>query len=214
MTHRPILIGIGGKLASGKDTVADYLVAEYGFIKMGMSEPLNDALLALNPLIPTNLMGADMFERYQTVHARLGYTAAKENPEVRRLLQALGTEVGRDMIDPEVWTKIAAHKIREQLAEGHSVILTGIRFENERDMITRVGGSLVWVDRPDLTTSEGAEQHASENTLGAKDFTLTIENSGTIQHLETKAGLLIETLRMLDPRAYSYSGQTFPPYDH
>jgi hypothetical protein len=46
------IIGIGGKLRSGKDTVADHLVSAHGFTKLGTSSPLLRAALVLDPVIP------------------------------------------------------------------------------------------------------------------------------------------------------------------
>lgn len=238
----PVLIGIGGLLASGKDTVADYLVEHHGFIKMGMSEPLNDALLALNPYIPytpTDIRDAHSsitdhvhgihvgtVTRYQQLHEELGYTKAKENPEVRRLLQSLGTEVGRDMIDAEVWTTIAERKIITAMSQGKSVILTGIRFPNERDMILHNQGTLVWVDRtgPHRVTPGGLPagtystvQHTSENTLGAGDFQVIMRNNSTLEALDYQTTEVLANItsnaviRRPQPRI---TPVTWPPYDH
>ena len=46
------LIGLGGKLRAGKDAVGDYLEEKHDFVKLGMSDALNEALLTLNPWIP------------------------------------------------------------------------------------------------------------------------------------------------------------------
>lgn len=232
MISAPVLIGIGGLLASGKDTVADHLVEQHGFIKMGMSEPLNDALLALNPWIDDPTYA---FIRYQQLHAEVGYTQAKENPEVRRLLQTLGTEVGRDMIDPEVWTKIAERRILFHMAAGRSVILTGIRFPNERDMIKRIDGTLIWVERQytSLVTPGGSPagthstKHASENTLSADDFNMVLDNDSTLDALYSITDSALEIIRGLNdgtatlPWITGLNGvsqviaaTTWPSYDH
>ena len=91
---RPRLIGLGGKLRAGKDAVADYLEEHHDFVKMGMSDALNDALLKLNPYIPTERIYADGewvvpagIHRYQDLYDEVGYVEAKKNPEVRRLLR-------------------------------------------------------------------------------------------------------------------------------
>lgn len=190
----PRLVGIGGLLGSGKDEVSDRLVDNYGWVKMGMSDPLNDALLTLNPIVSATTEG-DPFDpdapkaltvtTYQTLFDSVGYTVAKQTPEVRRLLQALGTEVGRDMIDQNVWVDIAAKRARAHMAEGKNVIITGIRFPNEVEMITREGGKLWWVDRPENpnTPVDGNAAHASENSVGEDDFDMTISNDGTLDEL-------------------------------
>ena len=49
------------------------------------------------------------------------YTELKTNREVRRLLQVLGTDIGRDMIDPDLWVDIASRKIAAVYVGGNKV---------------------------------------------------------------------------------------------
>lgn len=93
-------VGICGYAESGKDEVANVLVQDIGFVSIGMSDALDKYLLILDPWI--DMCG--YFERYSDIRKRLTYVRAKEIPEVRRLLQRLGTEVGR-AIDPDMWVK-------------------------------------------------------------------------------------------------------------
>ena len=37
-----MIIGISGKKRSGKDTISDYLIQEYKFIKYGFADPIKD----------------------------------------------------------------------------------------------------------------------------------------------------------------------------
>lgn len=202
------LIGLGGKLRAGKDAVGDYLEEKHDFVKLGMSDALNEALLKLNPWIPTP--GLDYAIRYQELHDMRGYVEAKKNPEVRRLLQVLGTEVGRDMIDPDVWVKIAEKKILEHWANGKSVVITAMRFPNEIEMLERLGGFSVWVERPDAErlsngleaeegrgtpdkvsegrtgSQEAIQSHASENSVSSSDFEYVLVNDGTLDQLYRK----------------------------
>lgn len=178
----PRVIGVGGLLTSGKDVFADALVERLGFVKMGMSDPLADALYALNPLI-----GEETYEsiRWRELIDEVGYTRAKEVPEVRRLLQVMGTEVGRQMIDSEVWVNIARRNIENYLATGNSVVITGIRFANELEMAHRfIGSTSVWIERPGVGSTG---EHASENSVGPDDFDRQIMNSDTIESLGDKA---------------------------
>jgi hypothetical protein len=185
------LIGFGGKLRSGKDTAADYLVEEYGWVKLNMSAPLHDAMLALNPLIPMEFRYSTGHWRYRDLVEKVGYTEAKENPEVRRLLQALGTEVGRKMFGENVWVDIAAQNIDALRDQGHNVVITGIRFPNEVDLIHQdrghgAPGELVWVERPTLEQPEGQlGTHASE-ALGPEFFDTTLLNDSSLGDLYTK----------------------------
>lgn len=192
------LIGLGGKLRAGKDEVAKHLANTHDYVVMGMSDRLNEALLKLNPIIPTTLATPENYMRYQQLHDAVGYVEAKKNPEVRRLLQALGTEVGREMIDQDVWVNMAVRTIEQHWADGNNVVITAIRFPNELEMVRRLGGVLTWVDRPDEgRTPEGAQKgadeaqsaisgHASENSVSSEDFDYVLSNDGTLEELFEK----------------------------
>ncbi|UDL16447.1 deoxynucleoside monophosphate kinase [Microbacterium phage Zooman] len=208
------IIGIGGKLASGKDAISDHLVAEHGWVKLGMSDALSEALYILNPWIPTGI-GLDQkkgfaklvtwlnnpfgtkteftaVSRYQELFDRDGYVEVKKNSEVRRLLQILGTEVGRKIIGESTWTDIVIRRTQDALAEGApGVIITGIRFPNELDMIEDLDGELWWVDRPSLQAGSNAG-HASENSVSSVDFDRVVVNDGTLEDLYQKVDDLVK----------------------
>jgi len=188
------VFGIGGALRSGKDTVADYLVEEYGWIKMGMSEPLNDALLALNPMIPVREWGIfSKYVSYEELYLQVGYTEAKTNPEVRRLLQVLGTEVGREMIDENVWVDIAKRRIEAETSRGENVIMTGMRFPNEVRMIQELEGTNFFVSRPGV---DSVSSHASETSVDKSLFDIEIENDGSLGELYAELDDLLDLFEL------------------
>lgn len=221
--YGPLLIGLGGKIAAGKDTVADFLVSHHGFEKLGMSDPLAMALYTLNPWIGERYSEAGHYVeqiRYREIADEIGYTEAKKIPEVRRLLQVLGTEIGRLQLGENTWTNVAARRISEIRAAGVPVVLTGVRFENEAAMIEQLGGFLVYVERPqpnllafgddkappaenlgeavvkaidDALDPARAQHHASEVTLTAERFDFLIRNEGTLADLQQHTTSLVET---------------------
>ncbi len=172
------LVGIGGHLGAGKDVVADYLVEDHGWVKLGMSDILNRMMLLLNPYIPTE----GGLVRYQDIHAERGYVDAKTHPEVRRLLQTFGTEIGRDMIDENLWVNLTAARIQD-LRKDFNVVVTGIRFPNELEMVHRLGGDTWWVERPDKFREHTINAHSSENSVDEVEFSLTLLNDSTIPKL-------------------------------
>lgn len=181
------LLGFGGRLASGKDALADHLVETAGYVKIGMSDALNHALLTLDPIIDQD---GQWVQRYSDVIEERGYVDAKKHPEVRRLLQVLGTEVGREMIDVDVWVKISERMIRSLLANGKKVIITGVRYPNEVDLIERLGGRTVWVERPSDSASKSI--HISESSVLPRDFQHVVDNDGTLEDLYRKGDRLVE----------------------
>jgi hypothetical protein len=227
---RPLLIGVGGKLTAGKDTFADFLVARHGFQKLGMSDPLATALYTLNPLVSLAWEGFTDWSaendwdthteitRYQDIIDHTGYLQAKRIPEVRRLLQVLGTEVGRRMLGEDTWANIAKRTIEDIRSAGVPVVITGVRYGNERELIEDLGGMLVWVERPqpaeqaqsaatapnigsvviqaidNALDPQSAAQHSSEISLTAEDFHLVLVNDGSLEDLARRTDAIIETV--------------------
>lgn len=207
------IVGIGGKLASGKDAISDHLVEKHGWVKFGMSDPLAKALHTLDPWVPVGLLPKrfnktqlwalktffgivpedKLFQSYKSYVDSVGYVDAKTNDEVRRLLQVLGTEVGRKQLsEGSLWTDIATRNVRAAAAAGApGVILTGIRFPNELEMVEDdLEGETWWVHRPMQQAGETAA-HSSENSVSAVDFELTIYNDGTLDDLYAKVDKLV-----------------------
>lgn len=198
------LIGISGKLRSGKDTVADHLVEKHGWVKLGMSDALHEAMMKLDPIVDLRLkfedhkglrwwiikhLDGDAVRytgtepvHYATYVDKLGYVTAKENIEVRRLLQRLGTEVGREMFGENVWVNLAADKIQALRNEGKNVIITGIRFPNESLLIERLGGTRVLVERPGLEET-ALSSHASETSIDKDQVDVVIHNDKDLEYL-------------------------------
>lgn len=241
------LIGLGGKLRAGKDAIGDYLEQNKNFVKLGMSDALNSALQQIGPEGPWvrldfsiiiekpwevgtwkgRFMKGD-YVRYAQLVAMVGYVEAKRHKDVREYLQGLGTEVGREMIDENVWVRIAEKKIRDHWTAGQDVVITAIRFPNELEMIKRLGGLSVWVDRPDAERlsedSESVErvqsadkglqavteayravqQHASENSVSAEDFLILVKNDGTLDDLYAKTDEILEVQVSRAGSGYDY----------
>jgi hypothetical protein len=197
-----LVVGLGGALRSGKDAIADHLVANHGFVKKGMSDPLLEHALILDPYIPVNAHPArDMqgalngtFIRLSHLVEAVGYVEAKTNPEVRRFMQQDGTEGGRNFHDENVWVNRAARAIGEHLHADRRVVLTGIRFPNELAMVTQFGGDTWWVSRPGLDSASSASAHASENGVDAAMFDHIITNDGSLEDLYDTVDRLMETL--------------------
>lgn len=211
------VIGLGGALRSGKDEIANHLVKRGSWTVRGMSEPLAIAVYTLNPWIEINpkhspvvakyikqhynwkerlvaraFYAGAQFARYDDLVDEIGYTEAKIVPNVREFLQLLGTDVGRKMIDENVWVDIAKRSIQADMAEGLSVALTGVRFPNEVEMIKSLDGTNVWVSRPSEVAPATQAGHASESSVSADDFDIVIVNDGTLEELHGKADGLID----------------------
>lgn len=198
------LVGLGGHGLAGKDVVARRLEGRYGWKRTYFSAGLEQALLKLNPLIPTGHEwwssdeGVECFiddhegdvVPYAEMHEAIGYDRSKQNTEVRRFLQILGTDIGRDMCDADVWLRWAFRKVDEDAARGYNVAITGVRFSNEMAAIKARGGLTVWVDRGFGPVND----HVSDNTLNRNDFDMILLNDGTLEDLYAKVDELADLI--------------------
>lgn len=185
---KPKLIGLSGYARSGKDTVAEYLVKEHGYTRVAFADALRDALYALNPSIPYPFDGQTVQGRLQTLVDNFGWDSCKTAfPEVRELLQRMGTEVGRNLLGPNVWVDIAMRKVA---AVDGPVVITDMRFPNEYAAIRKDHNGLAWrIIRPG---TEPVNAHSSETAIDTLPFNETIHNEGTIQELQALIWVLVQ----------------------
>jgi hypothetical protein len=176
-----ILLGLSGYARAGKDTVADILVKEHGFQKIGFSDPLYEMALAIDPVVDDGLPLSVLVDS-------LGWERAKdEYPEVRRLLQAIGTDAGRNVLGENVWVDALLRRLEP---EGRYVV-RDMRFPNEFYAIEDAGGETVRIERPGYKPVNG---HISETALDDFFFTYRISNDGTITKLEHYCSAMVAEL--------------------
>jgi len=137
-----MIIGLSGYARSGKDTMASTLCLNYGFRRVSFADPMREAILILNPKIDSITHVAHYVEDY-------GWDMAKQNPEIRRLLQVFGTDVGRRMFGENVWIDMAFKDIKPD----ENVVIADVRFPNEADAIKQRGGQIhpIWLTSSSLT---------------------------------------------------------------
>lgn len=180
-----MIIGLSGYARSGKDTIADILVS-IGYNKIAFADKLRKALLALNPIISFDTVSNQPI-RYKEIIDLVGYERAKNlYPEVRYLLQRLSTQVGRDIINQNIWVDLLISDIERSLSS--NFIISDCRFPNEAAAIKDAGGEIWRVVRPG---NEAANQHISEHALEGYAFDHVLLNDGTIEDLSSKVFSLI-----------------------
>lgn len=179
------LVGLVGRRRSGKDTTAGRLIHEHGYRRVAFADPLRNALLAMDPILPPtsypgNLASIQPIRLSRYVEA-LGWEAAKRHPEVGRLLQETGVAM-REHVDPDVWVRCGmAHA---SCWEHRPVVVTDVRFVNEAEAILDAGGALVRVTRPGPVPEDGRDgEHVSETELDDIVCDREIVNGGTLAEL-------------------------------
>jgi hypothetical protein len=184
-----MIIGLSGYARSGKDTVAKFLVEEHGFTRLAFADPIRDAIKRLDPLITLNGM---VNVRLSSALPKLGWERLKDDsPEIRPLLQRMGTEVGREMFGENFWVDYTINKAREL---NRNVVITDVRFTNEADAIRMWNGQVWRVNRPG---TEPANDHPSETEMDSyPKFDAVIQNDTTIEDLFSELTPFVDSLKV------------------
>lgn len=187
-----MLVSFSSFKRGGKDTAANYLVNNFGFIKVSFANPLKEHIYILNPLVECEQHDLNPDYSYncrlQDIIDRVGWDSAKElYPEVRRLLQIYGTQIGRDKFGENIWIDLAFRKIQSL----ENAVISDSRFPNEIEAVKDFGGYLIKIKRSGLISTD---THASEQDLPDSLFDFIVENNGTILELEQKIKTIYESL--------------------
>lgn len=161
------IIGIAGPARSGKDTVAQFLLASRGGYTYSLADPIRGMLRAI---------GVDMKDPYWLNRKEEVIPAFGVSP--RRLMQTLGTEWGRETINKDIWITLAKQNF---LLNGQGMVVPDVRFDDEAEWVRSYGGVVIHLERSKRPL---VEEHASENGIKKEDKDITIANSGTLEELQ------------------------------
>ncbi|MET7939646.1 hypothetical protein [Streptomyces sp. NPDC005302] len=168
-------IGIIGRAQHGKDTAGKFFVDGHGYRRVALADPLKEAALALDSLIPVH---DGQYWRLASLVRSLGWERIKDMyPEVRRTLQHLGAAMRA--VDSEIWLRAALAKTQEANDAGVPVVITDVRYRNEAESLKRAGFHLIHIHRPGVPKLD----HESEGALGWADAHFTVVNNGDIPQL-------------------------------
>lgn len=169
---RAKLIGITGKAGSGKDTLADAAVRDYSAVKYNFALPIKQAL---NAMFGWSMEMWDNREWKEEPISWLG-----KSP--RQLAQTLGTEWGRELIHPELWTRLAMDRYEKHANSGASemFVIPDVRFNNEAEAIHRLGGIVINIVRPGQAFINSST-HKSESGVSDDLIDHTLYNDCAIE---------------------------------
>jgi hypothetical protein len=190
-----MIIGLTGKAQAGKDTIGQYLVEQHKFERLAFADKLKEALSALFDFDRSH---SESFKENGSVI--VSYT--HEGTFIRRILrgrttyQRGGTEMGREVFGANFWVDQVlvdpeTYYHAEQKYEGRNIVITDVRFETEARRVRKLGGYVVEVDRPSLT-SDDLHISETEYSMFPKDYLLI--NDGTIPDLHAKTNEMLEAL--------------------
>lgn len=171
-----MIIGVGFKARSGKDTIALHLVNKYSFAQESFAFPLKE-------YIGRQICGFNDKQLYggwkEVVDPEWGMTP-------RQMLQLIGTDALRDVVHPDFWVIPMRKKIEEHIRNNRSIVISDVRMFNEAELIKKMGGILIKVDRtnPDKISSA---KHKSELELeNFPNWDYIVNNNGTVDDLFKK----------------------------
>lgn len=155
----PILVAFSGKAGCGKSTIADRLIANYGFVKFSFAENLKALAWTYFPSIMS--MKKEVF---------------------RKLLQEIG-ELFRKW-NPDVWVNIVVSYVNSHLLAHPDtrIVIDDLRYENELHALKLLGFQCIRIERdPELRRKWGYnvdDPHQSEIQLDqCEDWDLIITNN-------------------------------------
>lgn len=172
----PIVIGIGYKKGSGKDTIANRLVDNHNFIKLSFADPLKQACKSIFHFTDDQLYGNSK----EIVDPNWGKTP-------REILQIIGTDAIRSVSYNDVWIRSTFIKMDKLVKEFPDkqlrFVIPDVRFKNEVLAIKNLSNSSLWKVNRNLP-SNAFSTHISETELDdCKDWDYEFDNNFNMQSL-------------------------------
>lgn len=142
-----MIIGLLGAIGSGKNTVANMLVEQHGFVRYSFASTLKDATASVFGW-PRELLEGDTEYSRQWREQPDEWWAEKMSIagfSPRLALQLLGTEVFRNHFHKDIWINSLLYQLEAQ--PNTNKVISDARFPNEIAAIQNAGGVLIRVDR-------------------------------------------------------------------
>lgn len=202
-----MVIGIAGKIGSGKDLAGIYLQHILGLVHTHtveeweneipafrdeiseweirkFADPVKDTICILLNCTREQIEDRDFKNKELPKEWWIG----DYRPTLRNLLQKLGTDAGRNIIHPDIWiTSVFNH-----YTDDDNWIITDVRFRNEVEKIEEVGGIVIKVE----TDTPSTETHISERDLDWWQFDYIIKNDSDKEELYKKLFNLVNEIKI------------------
>lgn len=205
-----MIIGVVGFAGSGKGTVGDLLVDNYGYKKMAFADPVKDATAVIFGW-DRSLLEGDTDESRAFRETPDEFWSERFGFEVtpRWALQKMGTEGGRDTFHDSLWVTALERRI-----DCDNIVVSDVRFPNEIKKIKSLGGHVVRVIRGDepewydtayeqntlisqknLMTEKYPNIHISEWAWIGSSMDFILYNNGSRGELEANVTYMLKVFR-------------------
>lgn len=202
------VIMLGHRKHAGKDTLANFLVQNDGYVRLAFADKLK--------LIVADLFGFDD----EQLNGRLKEVIdPRYGKSPRQIFQQFGTECARSVYE-YVWSEYVFRKlIPEYIEKGHTkFVISDFRFKNEfkvgkkwaSDHPHQVVLKTVRIDRPSLPPI--TDCHSSElDLLDFDSWNMVVINDGTPEQLIEKFNMINGNydLALMMRELYNQKGQSF-----
>lgn len=172
MKRTSLLIGITGPALSGKNTMARHLFLRHGFQIVSFSDPLRAGITTMFDL-----------QEHHFRNPEKDMTIEWIGKSPRELLQTLGTEWGRDLVNRQIWCVHMHRRIRNVLYSGKNIVIPDVQFIDDARLICSLGGKIWRVIRPGAETMPH-RTHSGEQEQQRIVADQDLINDGTIDDLK------------------------------
>ncbi len=170
-----MLIGVCGHIGSGKDTAANFFVKQFGFNSYSFADPLKDILSVLFSWNRTMLAGKTPEARQERDEIDFWWTERLQYDKFtpRTAMQIIGTDLFRNHFHKDIWTASLEQKLIHCMHENS--IISDVRFLNEANMIKRLGGIIIKINK----LSNDSNSHESELEIEKIVPDFVVDNNST-----------------------------------
>jgi hypothetical protein len=195
-----MIIAICGFQGSGKDTIADILIKNNGFIKLSFAGAVKDIASIVFGWDREMLEGSTPESRKMREIVDPWWAEKLQIPNLspRYVLQYFGTDLFRNNFHQDIWLRIVERKLNSH----SNVVITDCRFPNEIQLVKSYGAKLINVRRGQLPEwfndyangidrPEALQLHSSETSWIREKFDNIITNDQSIEILEEEIKKLI-----------------------
>lgn len=158
-----IIIGISGKKRSGKDTVAKLIANHLDCDILSFATPVKEVTALMMGYEKDEFLSDNCKDKIYTFIDGKTITG-------RELLQMVGTDCMRNIINETVWITNMNNRILS--SKKKYIIIPDVRFDNEYNYIKNNNGIIIRTERTDLKSND---THISENMLDNYHFDYTIK---------------------------------------